>query len=95
VVRVVTGDDKGRDTLSPIWQQATQAELEWRRSGVRLLLSEERPHLTLEPGRHRVRVAFVIHPSRVNTGDGFRAISNPVRIEILPAPEASENKVDR
>ena len=77
-------------TVSPIWQQATQEAMEWRQEKMRTEPREgEPPHLTLTAGRHSVRVAFLLDSLRVDTGDGFRAVSNAVEIEIAPAAGAS------
>ncbi|MHC4657984.1 MAG: hypothetical protein ACYS83_02250 [Planctomycetota bacterium] len=45
--------------------------------------------LDLTPGRHRIRVAFSPSPTARDSGFPFRAVSNPVEIDILP-----EEKLD-
>jgi hypothetical protein len=74
-------------TLGPIWSQAKEEDLVWRRDSIRTLNSSERDlPLLLTPGKHRVRIAQIVSPSRVNTGDGFRVISLPLEILIEPPP---------
>jgi hypothetical protein len=36
------------------------------------------------PGRHTIRVAVFVEPSRVDTGSGFRLVSQPMNITIRP-----------
>ena len=42
--------------------------------------------LRFGPGKHMVRVAFTAQPARSDKGRPVRVVSNPVEIEILPAP---------
>ncbi len=46
------------------------------------LLTEGRERLSLTPGKHTIRVAF--EARRRGQREGFRIISNPVEIEVLP-----------
>ena len=81
-------------TASPIWSRATPEDLEWRRDGGgKIVLSGEEPppSLHLKPGAHTLHVAVVIQPSRADTGDGFRVVSEPmdITIEALPAGQTA------
>ncbi len=44
--------------------------------------------LRLEPGKHKVRVAFISQPAGSDKGGPVRVVSNPVEIEILPSSSA-------
>lgn len=46
-----------------------------------------RKPLTLTPGRHVVRVAFLAHPVNRDRGKPVRAESNAVQIEMAPAED--------
>ena len=81
-------------TASPIWSRAMPEDLEWRRDGGgKIVLSGEEspPSLHLKPGAHTLHVAAVIQPSRADTGDGFRVVSEPmdITIEALPAGQTA------
>jgi hypothetical protein len=69
-------------TLSPMWEEAVADELEWRQDG--FITPEGRKRLELKPGRHTVRVGWIVEPTRVDTGGGFRVIGPPLEIEIKP-----------
>jgi len=47
--------------------------------------------LTLTPGKHTIRVAFLVTAAGKPPGKSFRAVSNPVVIEIVPK---NDEKVD-
>jgi hypothetical protein len=76
-------------TLAPIWTESKVEDLEWRRDGGRFFDSEEedRSSLRLSPGKHTVRLAVVVTPSRVDSGDGFRVISPSLDLTIDATPE--------
>jgi len=81
-------------TASPIWSQAKPEDLEWRMDGGgKIVLSGEEspPSLQFKPGTYTIRLAAVIQPSRVDTGDGFRVVSEPmdITIEALPAGQTA------
>ena len=74
-------------TLGPVWSQAKEEDLLWRRDSARGFSSSERDvPLLLTPGKHTVRIAQVVSPSRAGTGDGFRIISLPLEIFIEAPP---------
>ena len=78
-------------TMGPIWSRARAEDLEWSMNGPGWVSSEAGSSLILSPGKHTIRAAAVVRPSRVDTGDGFRVISPPLElvVEASPAGQAS------
>jgi serine/threonine protein kinase len=79
------------------WQPATTRDLNLTAYFSGGLVTEDDSPLVmppLQPGKHLVRVAFVVQPARAGAGGqpGFRVISNPVKIEIKSADTAAEKE---
>ncbi len=78
-------------TLGPVWSRAKKEDLEWRRDGIIEVDPAERDApLLLKPGKHTIRLAVIVTPSRVDTGDGFRCVSLPMEL-VVEAPSAGES----
>jgi len=75
-------------TVSPIWSRAKAEDLPWRRNPGAIVSSSDQapPSLQLKPGTHTIRVAILIEPSRVDAGEGFRVVSQPLNITIEAPP---------
>ena len=79
-------------TVSPIWSRAKPEDLQWRQNGaIDMDPAEAWPALQLAPGQHGIRLAVIAAPSRADTGDGFRVVSQPldITIETLPAGQTA------
>ena len=74
-------------TVSPIWSLAKPEELPWKMGGDGFLdPAEARAALQLAPGKHTIRLAVILEPSRVVTGKGFRVVSRPLEITVTALP---------
>jgi beta-lactamase regulating signal transducer with metallopeptidase domain len=77
-------------TVSPIWSQAKQRDLEWSMGGYVTESMAPTPSLQLSPGKHTLRVAVLLNPSRVNTGKGFRVVSQPLEFTVTAVPNGEK-----
>lgn len=74
-------------TLSPIWTKAKSEDLDWKRDWfVGADPAGAQSSLQLPPGKHAIRLAAIVQPSRANTGEGFRVVSQPMEIVIEDPP---------
>jgi hypothetical protein len=72
-------------TLSPMWSRARPQDLQPRGGGARGTdPAQIASSLQLAPGKHTIRLAVLVEPSRVDTGDVLRVVSPPMEITIAP-----------
>jgi hypothetical protein len=77
-------------TLGPVWTKAVPADLEWRRNRAQAFDTDRQAasSLVLSPGKHTVRIAVIVEPSRANTGEGFSVTSRKIELTVIePAPD--------
>ncbi len=87
-------------TLAGEWEPLSDKEvaeyaLRHSQSTSRVIDPEKRVNLTLSPGRHTIRVAYIAMPARANTGDPVRVVSNSVEIEVLSNDPANSTTQPR
>ena len=71
--------------LSPMWSKAKPEDLQPRVDwGGPVDTTQTQSSLQLTPGKHTIRVAVIVLPSRVMTGEPFRVVSLPLEITIAP-----------
>ncbi len=84
-----TGDVGVKNSTFPPWKEY---------AGVVFTLSdswaatEGGARLKIEPGWHKVQVAFAARPGKAGDGLPVRAISNAVELEVLPAPLTADGQ---
>jgi type II secretory pathway component GspD/PulD (secretin)/beta-lactamase regulating signal transducer with metallopeptidase domain len=70
-------------TLSPMWSPAKPDDLQPREGWV-VDAAEMQSSLQLAAGRHTIRLAVIVEPSRATMDEAFRVVSPPLDITIAP-----------
>lgn len=72
-------------TLSPVWSRAKPEDVRWRGNdwGAIADPAENDTSLQLTRGKHTIRLAIFVEPSRATGSGGFRVVSPPTEITVV------------